>query len=484
MTTTSNTGREYLRVSKDRSGRARSVGEQHQDNERVAAERGVILGSPYAENGAVSASRYGTQVRGGFALLLGDLRAGRFGAGELWLWESSRGSRKVSEWVELVEACERAGVRVWVTTHGRLYDPTNARDRRSLLEDAVDSEYEVAKLSTRSRRAHAALASAGRPNGAPPYGYRRVYNPVTRAFVRQDIDPGEAAIVRELFERIAGGDTLHNVARDFDARGVRSRSGKSLSMQYLRRWATLASYAGLRAHQPHGGGPVTTVPADWPAIVDPVLFGRVQQILSDPARKTRRPGRANHLLSMIVCCDVCGSVMTAKTRKGVWSYVCRTSGHVRVEEAALDEYAEEEIFAFLADPVVGEKLTAAAMTGPELDQARGDLVAVRSELDDLYGEVAARRLSAGALAAIEPKLLAQADRLDARVRELSAPPALAGIITPGKAARRRWASLPMAARREVARILLSPDLLGELRIARGPVAGTPIEERVVWRTTG
>lgn len=485
MTTTSNTGREYLRVSKDKSGRQRSVTEQHDDNARIAAERDVRLGEPYTENGAVSASRYGTHARGGFAQLLADLRSGAFGADELWLWESSRGSRKVSEWVDLIEACEEQGVLVYVTTHARLYDPSNARDRRSLLEDAVDSEYEVAKLSARSRRAHAALATSGRPNGSPPYGYRRVYDEGTRQG-RQEIDPTQAPVVREMFDRLGRGDTLHNIARDFAARGIRSRTGKALTMQYLRKWATLPSYAGRRVHQPHGGAAVTTVPADWPAIVDAGLFDRVQRILADPSRRTRRPGRANHLLSMIIRCDICGSVMTAKTRNDAWFYVCRSSGHVRVERDQLDRYVENVIFGYLARPEVVAQLTAATKTAPELDRARDELVAVRSELDALYAEVAARRLSAAALAAIEPKLLAQADQLQARVREMSAPPTLAGILAPGKSARRHWTGLTMAARREVARMLLVPHLIGELRICRsesvpaGSHATVPIEARVTW----
>lgn len=466
MTTARNTGREYLRVSKDRSKRERSVDEQHTDNERAAAERGVKLGTPYGENGAVSASRYGTKARGGFTQLLADLRAGRFRADELWLWESSRGSRTVGEWVELVELCERRGVKVWVTTHGRLYDPANPRDRRSLLEDAVDSEYETAKMSARLRRAHAALAADGRPSGQTPFGYVRRYDPRTKALVAQDIEPTEAAIVRELFTRIAAGDSLKGIARDLAARGVRSRTGKTLSEQYLRRWAIRPTYAGIRVHRPADGPASTTETEWWPAIVDRALFDRVQQILTDPSRKTRRPGRANHLLSMIARCDVCDGPLSALVRRGEWVYRCHRHGHVSCPESELDDLAEQAMFDYLAHPDVAADLAAAATSGPELDAAREDLAAVRTELDLLYAEVAARRLSATALAKIEPGLLAQADQLEARVRELSTPPALAGIITPGRAAKRRWKGLPIAARREVARILLAPDRLGELRVGR------------------
>jgi site-specific DNA recombinase len=96
------TGREYLRVSKDRSGRMRSPAEQHDENLAAAQRRGVQLGEPYTERRAIGASRYSRGTRDDFDQLLGDISAGRFGADELWLWESSRGSRKVPEWVTLI----------------------------------------------------------------------------------------------------------------------------------------------------------------------------------------------------------------------------------------------------------------------------------------------------------------------------------------------------------------------------------------------
>jgi DNA invertase Pin-like site-specific DNA recombinase len=87
-------------------------------------------------------------------------------------WEASRGSRRLSEWARFIELCEVADVRIHVTTHGRTYDPANARDRRTLQEDGTDSEYESAKTSARARRSTAAAAAKGQPHGRVPYGSR------------------------------------------------------------------------------------------------------------------------------------------------------------------------------------------------------------------------------------------------------------------------------------------------------------------------
>ncbi len=65
---------------------------------------------------AVSAPRYSTDVRDDFDRLMADLRGGEFGADVLVLWESSRGSQLVLEWVTMLDLLEQQGILVFVTT--------------------------------------------------------------------------------------------------------------------------------------------------------------------------------------------------------------------------------------------------------------------------------------------------------------------------------------------------------------------------------
>jgi hypothetical protein len=60
---------------------------------------------------------------------------------------------------------------------------------------------------------------------------------------------------------------------------------------------------------------------------------------------------------------------------------------------------------------------------------------------------------------------------------------LAALITPGRDAKRRWKAAPVAAKREVARMLLAPGILGQVRVTRAPTPGhrAPIGQRVIWR---
>jgi site-specific DNA recombinase len=462
----------------------------------AAAARGVTLGAPYRDE-SISASRYSTKTRDGFGQLLADLENGRFGAGELWLWESSRGSRKVGEWVTLIERCEAQKVRIHVTTHGRTYDPANSRDRRSLLEDAVDSEYESGKISARLKRAAAANAAAGKPHGKTPYGYRRRYDELTKKLIAQEPDPVEAPIIRELFERVRAGHSLRSIALDWEKRGVRSRSGKVFVPSHLRVLATTAAYAGLRVHNTNGGPKsghspqpgapgVQTVEGNWEPLVSRATYHAVQRILTDPKRTTTRPGRAKHLLSNLALCDRCETTITVSFRAHRPYYQCR-KGCVRVQKEDIEQFAEEVILHYLARPDVHQALKRAETDSDALHAVRDELAGARARLAELADAVAAGTVSIVTVARAEPQILATIGALERREAELATPSALHGFITPGADVARRWHAAPISTRREIARLLLTPDMIGELRVTPRPPGWpggrhVPAASRVVWRT--
>ena len=104
-------------------------------------------------------------------------------------------------------------------------------------------------------------------------------------------------------------------------------------------------------------GAVGSLPdAQWPGLVEPKLFHHVRGVLLSPSRKTARPGRGIHLLSMLACCDVCGSVMTVRYRRGAREYACRTAQHTSIAADVLDEIATSVILGYLAQPHLLAKL--------------------------------------------------------------------------------------------------------------------------------
>jgi len=486
--------REYLRVSADKRGRLESPAEQHDVNQRHAGENGWTLGEAYAEDAAVSASRYSRKARDAFGRLVADIEGGAFGADILMIWESSRGSRRVSEWARLIDACADAGVCIYVTSHGRLYDPRKGRDRRSLHEDATDSEYESDKLSERASRTTAARAAAGKAHGKVPYGYRRVYHPVTRELVRQEPDPDEAPVVRELFARLAAGGSFKGIARDFGERGLTTRGSakfppRPFSPEHLRSMALNVTYAGKRTHRPNGtarrpGSLDGAVDGTWPPLVDDVTFAKVHALLTDSSRRTSRPGRGKHELSLIARCDICGGPLTVTyrtNRNGQRAYFCREKSCVHIPAADLDAYAADVMCAYLDEPENARQLTVRD-TGPELDAVREELETARAELRDWRARARRREITAASFAEIEPAIAAEVARLEEREKRLQVPPELAGFADGHASYRAAWDAADTATRRRVARLLCQPRYLGWLKVGRSPVPGhsVPAWQRATW----
>jgi site-specific DNA recombinase len=480
--------REYLRVSRDRSGRERSPEEQHGDHAGVAAERGWSMGKPYKDVG--SASKYAAKARAGFDQLVADLTANQFGADMLVLWEGSRGSRRTNEWVRLIELCEDRGVKIFIFTYERVFDPANPYDRADLLELAVKSELASAETSKRTRRAAAATAAAGRPSGRCPYGYRRLYDPVTRKLVAQEEEPAEAAVVRELYKRLHAGHSLRSIAKDFEAKGFRTRSGLVFSVQHLRSLALNPAYNGQRVHDPgrtagHKLSPKASYTAAvWPALVTRKVFLAVKQRLTAPERVTTRPGRAVHLLSMIAVCDVCDGVLAARSVDRGQEYTCHRKSCVRIGYDELNTFAEAAIMDYLARPENLAWLTANEDDDEALLAARDLVAEIRAERDDLADQVGSGQLSATLAARAEPGILARLAAAEAREEELSTPAPLRDLIKPGTNVVRQWKDAPMSARREVARFLFAPKVCGQLRLRRSPTPGhrCPVQDRVWWMT--
>jgi site-specific DNA recombinase len=224
----------------------------------------------------------------------------------------------------MLETCREHNVGIYVETHGRLYDMANGRDWRTLAEDGVDNAYESEKVSTRTLRAMNGTAHDGKPHSIAPYGYRNLHNERTGRFTERVKEPGEAVHIEELFRRIRQGHSFRAIARDWEARGIVSRSGKPFSAQTLRNMAMNPAYTALRVHLTTGDRKEENgrdrldgaVEGQWESIILREEFYAVREILTDPTRKTTRPGRAVHLLSVSTAarCGECGSPLATEHR--------------------------------------------------------------------------------------------------------------------------------------------------------------------------
>ncbi|MGH3853432.1 MAG: recombinase family protein [Pseudonocardiaceae bacterium] len=308
--------------------------------------------------------------------------------------------------------------------------------------------------------------------------------------IAQEPEPAEAEAVAELFRRLVQGHSFRGIARDFQQRGIQTRSGLTWTAQHLRSLALKPLYAGLRAHLPGNRGGDRHVDLDtlydgqWPPLVSRADWLAVQRLLRDPERKTTRPGRAKHLLSLIARCGVCLATLNVAYRQDTSMYVCCEKGCVLITQADLDTLAEQVMLTYLARPDVMDTLRAGDQEGDrELSHVRDQLALLRARHEQLADAVAAGTVSVATLIRAEPTLLAEITTLEKREHELSTPSALRGLIEPGTDVARRWQTAPMSTRREIARLLLTPGLIGELRLQPSPRRGrhrTPAQDRTQW----
>jgi DNA invertase Pin-like site-specific DNA recombinase len=445
------------RVSKDKSGEARSVAEQQEANRAAAAVLGAVITAEYED--VQSASRFAAKAREDWPRLLADVAAARLDL--VLLWETSRGSRVLSEWVAFVDLCRDSGVLVHITSHGRTYDPRARRDRKMLLEDGIDNEDESEKTSERVRRALAANAENGQPHSQPPYGYRRRYDPVTGKRDRQqaqDIVEEEATVVRKVIAAVAEETPLSAIERE-----------TGIQRSTIRKWCLNPAYIGKR--RTPGG----MVDARWPAIVDEETWHQARAVLAAKpgAGAGSRPGAVKYLLSSLAGCGTCPNLLepdAANARRGA-AYSCR-AGHVSMSMAAVDEVITALVVARCAEPDLYELLTAAS--GTEAETARAEAGRLQAELDEwLEADISPR-----AYKAKEDKLLPLIAAARERADLLAIPAPVRDLVTARDDVAAAWLRLSVAQRRGAVRFLFAWIKLDPAPSRRGP--RVPAKDRLRW----
>ena len=419
---------------------------------KTCAAQGWTLAGKYSDDS--SASRYRSKDRDDWTRLLADLAAGHLDV--LVLWKSARGSRDAIEWLNMLDGCRQRGTLIHVMADHHTYDPRNVdRDWEALATDGIKSASYSDYLSRDVRRGTLAAAAEGRPHGRVTYGYERTYSPGTGKMTGQRPGPN-AAIVQEIFEKIAAHTPINAIERDLRQRRLPSPTGVQWRRTTIRNMVTNVAYIGLRRHviRDKDTGSVVSDqvhPAPWPPLVDEARFYDVQALLGDKDRKTTRPGAARHLLSYIATAP-CGGTMQgqdSRRRTGQDRYGCGRDGCVSVCRNDADRVVQAFILArvrqcgpsLLADPGDPSALAEAGRLRAQLEAARRS----HARPDGLG-------ISTESLAMTERALIPAIADADRRGRPVRASGAL-GELVGADDVTAVWAGLDMAARREVVRTL-------------------------------
>lgn len=406
----------YTRKSTTDKGRS-LTSQEEECTADVLAERWT-LGRLFSDP-ELSASRYARKPRPDFEALVKHIEAGHCKI--LVLWEASRGSRDMAEWISLIEACRTRGILIRITSHRRTYDVRNRRDWRTLVEEGLDAADESNRTSERVRRTLRSQAAAGLPFGRVTYGYRRLYD--GRGRYEETVEhEDQAPIVREVARRLLQGDSATRIAKDLNARGVQTPHGDGpWSATQVSRMPTRPIYAGRRTHL---GEDVAE--GRWPAILDEVTWQRCVRLVKDPKRISHRGTGLKYNLAGVAKCGRCGGLLRTGAVKGRRLYLCSGCGKVSVSADTFDgivipmllTWARTQDLSFLYSQPHDD---------PEALAAKVEEETLTARLDAHYEEAAAGELSARGLVAIEKRLLPQIAAARRRAERITSPLPLWGL---------------------------------------------------------
>lgn len=473
----------YDRVSKASvRDRRRSIDQQHVENTDACQEFSYTIGERYSDPN-ISASRYTQKVRENWERLLADLMAGKFQV--LVLWEASRGDRKLREWLGLLEECAKRGVLIHITSNHRTYDPSDDTDWGILVDEGKQSELESRRTSKRAKRDTSSSAIAGRPHGKVPYGYARVYDPDTGALVEQREHPEQAEIVREITRKVSESVSICSIVRDLNERGIPAPKGGRWPRESVHRVASNVTYIAKREW--YDG---ELIDGDWAQLVDEATFYAAQRVLTDPSRKSTRPGSQKWLLSYLVRCDVCGEGMRAapprvKPKAGAY-YNCHQNKCVTISLPWLDAAITDAVCRRLAMPDVYANVVQSS--DAQVTQARVEMDKWQADLDGWRADAKAGKVERSFYLDIEADRLAKIAAAKARLTRPTLPVVARDLAETGKDAATpearladvlaRWASYEISAKRDVIRSLctirIAPALPGK-RVMAGDVERVRLE---------
>lgn len=363
----------YARLSDVRKDDTEGIDRQLREGRAHAARLELDVVEELVDND-VSASK--TRPRPAFERLMTGIGSGTWDV--VVLRSLDRWVRRPAELERIIETVEKTPVRI-EAIHGEIDLRTRQGRMAARILTSV-AMHEVEAIEERVRDWHTDRAARGLPlHGPPGYGFRR-----PAGTSELEIDPLEAARIREAADRVLAGEPMRAIARDYTARDVPAPGAGRWTGQLLRRILLAPRTAGQRVHR----GEIVAA-AQWPAILDPDTHQRLRRYLTDPAR--RSPGsRAPRLLTGTATCHRCDAGLNHRTDQGKPRYYCRHCRGTIVSSGPLDRLVAEMIFDAVDHPRLADTLHAGT---PDTTSKIDELLALETDLETLAHELGEGRLT-------------------------------------------------------------------------------------------
>jgi site-specific DNA recombinase len=410
------------------------------DAQREAAE--AYIRSQRGEGWEVLPQRYddggftgANMDRPALRRLLADIEGGRVNA--VVVYKVDRLSRSLLDFSRIIEVFDRHGAAFVSVT--QQFNTATSMGRLVLHILLSFAQFERETIAERTRDKMSAARRKGKwTGGSPVLGYD-----VDPKGGRLAVNEEEAARVREIFDLYTREQSLVAAAAELARRGVRLKArvtkegreheGGAFDRANLYRLLTNVVYVGQVRHKG------TVYPGEQPAIVDPEVWRRTQELLrfnggTGGTAVRNRPGAP---LRGLLRCDACDAPMvhsyTAKGKKRYRYYTCleaQKRGWASCPTKALpaqevEKFVVERIRGIGRDPAVldataaeAKKQQAAAAASLDRDRkaAEKDLAGLRAALRRQLATPVRPDARAERLADIEQRVCAAEGRL-AELRE-------------------------------------------------------------------
>jgi hypothetical protein len=273
----------------------------------------------------------------------------------------------------------------------------------------------------------------------------------------------EAEIIRKAATDILDRDiSIKAILRELRVNGVQTTRGGQWNGRTLKQVLTKPTVAGLA---PYKG---QLKPAPWPAILERDVWERLCEKLNNPPPGTNRGNEPKHLLTGIGKCGICNDGTTVRangsgTLRGKRGYQCEKVAHIHRNIEHVDAMVEEVIVRYL-DLHAKDALKPPARRGIDVSALRVEARRLRERKTAQIRMHALGDLTDDELATGMRTIRDRLSVVEAQIHASSEPDPIAEFRDAPAAA--VWASLSLARRRAIVRLLMTVTLLPTTQ--RGP----------------
>ena len=355
-----------------------SIEQQLADIRAFAKREGYTIVHEFADHARSGFKN--TAARTAFQSMIAAAESGTFDT--ILAWKVDRFGRNREDSAIYKGKLRRFGVKVLYAM-----EPIPEGSAGVLLEGMLEAtaEWYSRQLSENVLRGMADNARRCLYNGTHTYGY------TSGPDGRYVVQPAEAAVVRDIFRMYRSGYSSAMIARDLNARGLKTWRGNPFCAQGILKIISNERYTGV-----YIWGSVRT-PGGMPAIISRFEFEEAQRMKNKTARHVEQ-GAVDYFLTGKVFCGLCGTSMvgdsgTSKTGARHYYYSClhRKRDKSCTKKSVSKDYLEKAVISFVLDHVLSDeeigKIADAVMTLQAEELKTSPLAAMEAEYTETVRKI-------------------------------------------------------------------------------------------------